>query len=116
MAAGVSLALLALPVAAEHHFVLLPMPLLLLIEARGSSQRISVNEGVRLGLFVVLFLVPLTLTSRFAAGWWALLAYPRLYATWLLWAAILLEMRSLQLRRESGDIHSAGDNGAVRTI
>ena len=116
MASGVSLALLALPVAAEHHFVLLPIPLLLLIEARGSSHRISVSEGVRLALFVVLFLVPLTLTSRFDAGWWALLAYPRLYATWLLWAAILIEMRARHRCGESGDIGSAVSNGVARAI
>ena len=31
-------------------------------------------------------IVPLELTAeRFTVGWWALLAYPRLYAAWLLW-------------------------------
>jgi hypothetical protein len=32
-------------------------------------------------------LVPLEVTAeRHTAGWWILLAYPRLYATWLMWA------------------------------
>jgi hypothetical protein len=101
MAAGVCLALLALPVAAEHHFILLPIPLLLLIEARRSRQGIFMSEGLVLVLFLVLFLVPLTWTSRFTDGWWALLAYPRLYAAWLMWGAILVEMRSTSVGRHA---------------
>ena len=93
-AAGVCLALLALPIAAEHHFVLLPIALLLVVESRGSFRQFSVSESVWLALFLALFLTPLTLTARFDAGWWALLAYPRLYATWVLWAAIVIEMSS----------------------
>jgi hypothetical protein len=41
-----------------------------------------------------LLIVPLEYTAeRFTAGWWALLAYPRLYAAWLLWAASIRDLR-----------------------
>jgi hypothetical protein len=77
LAAGVTLSLLAMPASAEVHFVLLGIPLLIV--------------GLRpleLAVIGLLILVPLELTAeRFTAGWWILLAYPRLYATWLLWAA-----------------------------
>ena len=47
-----------------------------------------------LTLIAGLLLVPLEITAeKFTAGWWALLAYPRLYAAWLLWAASIRELR-----------------------
>jgi hypothetical protein len=40
-------------------------------------------------------IVPLEWTAeRYTAGWWAILAYPRLYAAWLLWAASIRELRA----------------------
>jgi hypothetical protein len=75
LAAGVVLSLLALPAAAEVHFILLGIPLLLVP-----------LRPIELALIAFLIVIPLEYTAeRFTAGWPVLLAYPRLYAAWLLW-------------------------------
>jgi hypothetical protein len=82
LAAGAVLSLLALPASAEVHFVLLGIPLLL----------VPLRAG-EMALVAFLLIVPLEITAeKFSTGWWALLAYPRLYAAWLLWAASVREM------------------------
>jgi hypothetical protein len=84
VAAGATLAVLSQPASAEVHFVLMAIPLALL----GLSL-------IEFAVIAVLLLVPLEFTAeRFTAGWWALLAYPRLYAGWLLWAASVRELRA----------------------
>jgi len=83
LAAGATLSLLALPASAEVHFVLLGIPLAMI--------RLRLVE---LLVIAALLIVPLEWTAeRFTNGWWALLAYPRLYAAWLLWAASIGELR-----------------------
>jgi hypothetical protein len=75
--AGTVLSLLALPAAAEVHFVLLGVPLLLLP-----------LRAWELAIVGALLLIPLDVTAeRFTSGWVVLLAYPRLYAAWWFWAA-----------------------------
>ena len=84
ISAAATLSVLSLPAIAEPHFVLMAIPLALL--------RLSLTELVVIG---VLLFVPLEYTAeRFTAGWWALLAYPRLYAAWLLWGASIRELRT----------------------
>ena len=79
VAAGVCLSELALPAAAEPHFALLVVPLALVP-----------MEPWLFAIFAALFLVPLEYTAEtFTNGWTALLAYPRLYANWLLWAVAI---------------------------
>lgn len=86
IAAGISLSELTLPVGAEQHFVLLGIPLILLWSTPSASKALLVAAAA-------LLLVPLDYTAhRFTSGWWVLLAYPRLYAAWLLWAAAVVEM------------------------
>ena len=88
LAAGVVLTLLAQPAAAEVHFVLLGIPLLMLPLG-----------PIRLAVLAFLLMVPLELTAeRFTAGWPVLLAYPRLYAAWLLWAACLRQLITSSLQ------------------
>jgi hypothetical protein len=83
IAAGATLSVLSLPAVAEPHFVLMAIPLALL--------QLSSVEILVVG---ALLIVPLEYTAeRFTAGWWALLAYPRLYAAWLLWAASIRDLR-----------------------
>jgi len=83
LAAAAALSVLTLPAIAEPHFVLMALPLALL--------RLSLTETLAVG---VLLIVPLEWTAeRFTAGWWALLAYPRLYAAWLLWGLSVRELR-----------------------
>ena len=84
IAAGAALSVLSLPAVAEPHFVLMAIPLALL--------RLRTSEILVIG---ALLIVPLEYTAeRFTTGWWALLAYPRLYAAWLLWAASIRELRA----------------------
>jgi hypothetical protein len=76
LSAAAALSVLSLPAVAEPHFALMAIPLALL--------RLGAAEIVLIG---ALLIVPLEWTAeRFTAGWWSLLAYPRLYAAWLLWA------------------------------
>lgn len=84
LAAAAALSVLTLPAVAEPHFVLLGIPLLL-IKLR----------PLELALVATLLIIPLEITAeRFTAGWLVLLAYPRLYAAWLLWAASAREIFS----------------------
>lgn len=93
LSAGVCLSELTLPVAAEPHFVSLAIPLAFLWA--GSTSRVV------LAIAALLLLVPLDYTAhRFMSGWWVLLAYPRLYAAWLLWGAAMVEMS--RSRRDVG--------------
>jgi hypothetical protein len=91
LAAATALSVLSLPAVAEPHFVLMAIPLALL--------RLSLVETVLIG---ALLIVPLEWTAeRFNTGWPILLAYPRLYAAWALWALSVRELRdpALQIRR-----------------
>jgi hypothetical protein len=82
LAAAAVLAVLTQPSSAEVHFVLMGIPLLLIT-----------LRPRELALIGILLIIPLEITAeRFTSGWWVLLAYPRLYAAWLLWAASVREM------------------------
>ena len=79
LAAAAALAVLTLPAVAEPHFVLLGIPLVLIK-----------LQPLELAVVAMLLIIPLEITAeRFTAGWSVFLAYPRLYAAWLLWAASL---------------------------
>ncbi len=91
LAAGVALTLLALPAAAEAHFVLLGIPLLLVP-----------MKTAEIAAIALLLVVPLEITAeRFTAGWSVLLAYPRLYAAWLLWAVCLRQLITSSLHSKA---------------
>jgi hypothetical protein len=82
-AAAAALSVVALPAAAEPHYALMAIPLAFL--------RLSLIETVAVG---ALLIVPLEWTAeRFVSGWASLLAYPRLYAAWLLWFFSTRELR-----------------------
>jgi hypothetical protein len=82
VAAAVCLSELSLPAAAEPHFVLFATPLALLM-----------LSPAMLGLFTLLYLVPLDYTAHvFTNGWSVLAAYPRLYSVWLLWGLAVAAM------------------------
>ena len=92
LAAGGCLSVLMLPIAEDHQFVLLALPMMLLVESRrqSGSDRVFTCAFVA---FALLLVVPLENTAyRFTAGWGVLLAYPRLYAAWLLWALVMREI------------------------
>ena len=85
IAAAVCLSLLVVPIAEDHHFVLLSVALFLLLPVQ---LRLARDWPLIGG--AALLMVPAAWTiSRFTDGWWALLAYPRLYAAWLVWVRCL---------------------------
>lgn len=85
LAAGAALSVLSLPAVAEPHFVLMAVPLALLP-----------LDTFEIAIAGALLIVPLEITAeRFGDGWWVLLAYPRLYAGWILWAVALRRTRAL---------------------
>jgi Glycosyltransferase family 87 len=80
IAAGICLSLLATPIAEDHQFVVLAIPMFILATD-------APELGGWLVATVLLLWLPESWTwERFTAGWWALLGYPRLFATWMLWA------------------------------
>jgi multisubunit Na+/H+ antiporter MnhC subunit len=84
IAAGTTLSVLSLPAVEEPHYVLMAIPLALV--------RLGLAE---LTVIAALLIVPLEITAeKFTSGWWSLLAYPRLYAAWLLWAAAIRDLAS----------------------
>ena len=98
IAASVCLSVLAAPIAEEHHFASLGVPMVLMWQAR-ARRTILTSEWLVLGLLAILLMVPLDYTAfRFSRGWTALAAYPRLYAAWLLWAIAIREMYSDNIR------------------
>ena len=99
-------AIIAMPVAEEYHFVLLLSSIFVIIsymlkwspllfidqtKERGTNLSLSYNsehKGVWLGLGAALLLLIAPIPFKYAdwdSGWWALLAYPRLYGAGLLW-------------------------------
>ena len=90
MAAGFTLCVLDVPIAAEPHFVSLGIPVLFLMAAWVRRPTRSWWPWVA---FAFLLFVPLDYSARrFTSGWSVLLAYPRLYAAWLLWGMAMSEM------------------------
>lgn len=95
ISAGICLSLLAVPVAGDHHFVVLGLVLLLLWQhgTTRSAGRPWPGRAVWL-LLGTLYLLPMEITAfRYTDGWPALAAYPRLYLTWLLWALVIRAAR-----------------------
>jgi hypothetical protein len=92
LAAAAALSVLTLPAVAEPHFALMGIPLLLIP-----------LRSWELAIIATLLIVPLEMTAeRFTAGWSVLLAYPRLYAAWLLWAASVRQMLADRAPRDAG--------------
>ena len=93
-AAGICLSVLAAPIAEEHQFVSLGIPMMLALQAR--ARRVASGGAESWWpwiVFAILFVAPLeSIARRFTNGWSVLVAYPRLYAAWLLWALTLREM------------------------
>jgi hypothetical protein len=72
------------PIAAEHVYVLLVIPLFVLPPSDGGRSTWAWLAAA------ALLVVPASLSiHRFTHGWWSLLAYPRLYAACVLWVMTL---------------------------
>lgn len=94
-AALTSLNVILLPVAESYHFILMLIPLYVisldLLEFPPLSGFLSLDWGA-LCLAALLLAVPIPYNGPAWSGWLALLAYPRLYGGWLLWALAVRRM------------------------
>jgi hypothetical protein len=81
------LSVISVPFAEEYHFILLLLPLLVIGErAWAIMGRERLILWLLLGVIGVFLWLPLPYEHpRLSVGWWAWLAYPRLYGAWLLW-------------------------------
>ncbi|MGQ0733489.1 MAG: glycosyltransferase 87 family protein [Acidobacteriota bacterium] len=103
VAAGLCLSELALPAAAEPHFLLFAAALVLIP-----------TSAISLTVFTVLYVVPLAYTAEvFTDGWRVIAAYPRLYAAWLLWALALRGMLRCAPASDARARRSAGMVGVA---
>ncbi len=95
-----TLSIIFSPVAEEYHFVLLILPMFIFV-----ANLSRVTHPLVLALFcVALLLLGLPLDYKnptLSQGALALLAYPRLYGAWLLWAALVF-----QSSRTKGESHA----------
>ncbi|MFN8376410.1 MAG: glycosyltransferase family 87 protein [Anaerolineae bacterium] len=97
---------LIVPLALDYHYMLLLLPLLIVATQRGTGRR----TGLLLGLVGLLLATAIAYRQpALAVGWWALLAYPKLYGGMLLWGLALWQMRRM-LRGGSGE-HQGYEQG-----
>ena len=91
-AALFTLSVLLSPLSLDYHFTLLLLPIAIVL---GRLQRTGgVSAGVVLGVAVLLVMSDLPYTSsRLSGGAWALLAYPKLVGTLLLWGVTMWLLR-----------------------
>ncbi len=93
-AAGLTLGVVLLPFAEEYHYTLLLLPLAVAAGRLAAERRPRSVAGVTvLAVAAVLLAAPWSYKSpELFAGWRALLAYPRLYGGFLLWAWLVGRM------------------------
>ena len=88
-AALMSLTVVVSPVAEEHNFVLLLLPIAI-VSYHIITRPFNLIDWIWLVLACFLLAVPFYYkTPALSLGWSALLAYPRLYGGWLLWALVV---------------------------
>ena len=88
VSAGLVLTVVLAPIAEEYHY-LTAAPALIVAGVEWFRQGHRVPWGLLLGLAAVLMFWPLPYKDpRLAAGWLAVLAYPRLWGGLLLWAGL----------------------------
>jgi len=83
-----------LPLAEEHHYTLLLIPIVV-VAARISHTPLLRRDVLWLSAVILLLAVAWPYESPgLSTGWAALLAYPRLYGGWLLWAWLYVRMKA----------------------
>jgi hypothetical protein len=88
IAAGICLSLMLVPIAEDHHFVLLGAALFMLWPRRWRR-----GDWPLVAALALLWVPSAWSIHRFTDGWASLLAYPRLYALWLVWGYTVGSMR-----------------------
>lgn len=92
LAAALTLSVLLVPAAEEHQFVQLAAPALLAVSGPHDGR-----PWWPWLVLVVLLHVPFAIApADVPAGWWAILAYPRLAAAWWLWGLVLVEANAVR--------------------
>jgi hypothetical protein len=95
--------LLIVPLALDYHYMLLLLPILILVAQPSWSVR------AKLALILAIVLVSTAIDFRqpaLSVGWWALLAYPKLYGALLLWALTLWQIYKLTRNRRGVKLHA----------
>ncbi len=91
-AAATTLSVILLPLAEEYHYTLLLLPLAVMA-SRMARKPLQARDVAWLVLAVLLLAAPLPYKSpQLNDGWYALLAYPRLYGGWLVWGWLFKRM------------------------
>jgi hypothetical protein len=84
---------LALNVAQEYTYTLLLMPVAVALGRCAAATRLRPGWTAWLAIAIALIAAPLPYRSTvLEEGWLALLAYPRVYGAWLLWAWLAREI------------------------
>ena len=97
-AAFVTLSVLLAPVGEQHHHTVLLLPLAVVLARIGQASHSWpatgqwLEEALAAGTLILLAKY-IDLRHAETAGWGALLAYPRVYGTWLLWAGLMLWLK-----------------------
>ena len=90
-AASATLSVLLFPSAEDYHYVLMLIPLFVLCSRWSRAQPLLSGLGL---LAAALIVLPLPYKQpALSEGWLSLLAYPRLYGGWLVWALLVVLMR-----------------------
>ena len=91
-AAAATLGVVLFPLAEEYHYTLLLLPLAV-IASRIARKPFDARDVAGLVIAALLLSAPWPYTSqRLNDGWYALLAYPRLYGGWLVWVWLIRHM------------------------
>jgi hypothetical protein len=94
VAIAVACGVLVLNLAQEYHFAMLLVPAAVALARWFEAPDRRPIDGLWLALGLALLAAPVAYESPgLADGWLALLAYPRLYGAWLLWAWLVREAR-----------------------
>jgi hypothetical protein len=102
--AAIALTELLSPVAEQYHYILV-LPALAVLWFMGWERR-SRALALCAALATLLINAPMAF-DQYAAGWWALLAYPRLMGGWLVFASLLVSPRPA---------HSASTNSSAHSV
>ncbi len=97
-AAFVTLAVLLAPVGEQHHHTVLLLPLAVVLARIGQAgpSRPTIAQWLEWALAAVALILLakyVDLRNAETVGWGALLSYPRVYGTWLLWAWLMLRLK-----------------------
>ena len=91
--AAVTSGVLVVNLAQEHHFTMLLVPVVVALARWLETTERRLLDIAWLALAAFLLAAPLPYEDpSLADGWIALLAYPRLYGAWLLWAWLIREL------------------------